>query len=328
MEITDNSILKIAKKYLKHNHVDFISAQDPISAINIYKIVGNKIPIILTMHSYFGKSMSELSDKRNQMRQKDFDNLLIRDLKSLKVISALVSVDTRIKNDCDQHIQKMNIQGIPSYVIPNFVKTDIYKPASPQEKEKAKIKLSIPPSLKVIICIRRLVDKNGVFYAIEAMKNVNDAILLVGGEGPNKEALSQYIIDNNLSDKVRLLGGVQGELKKLVYQAADFAIVPSITVNGLQEATSISAIEAMSCGLATIASSIGGLKELIQNDQNGILVEEKNSQQISDAINHYINDPEGFSRICNQARQSVLDHYSHLVAAQKYFEVFASCKHD
>lgn len=321
LEITERSIQKILKEYITTHKIDLILAQDPISALYAYEVVGDSIPITLTMHSYFGKTMNDISnDKKGQ---EHFNFIKERDLKSINVVKAIIGVDTRIKEDCKK-FASIYRPNLPVYTIPNFVNTDEYKVATVKEKNNARKYFNIPESKKVLICIRRLCDKNGVIFAVEAMKKIENAVLLIGGDGPNMKTIYDYIQKNNLESKVKLLGGVDGEKKMNMYAAADYALVPSITVQGLQEATSISAIEAMSCGLILIASNIGGLRELIQNRKNGILVDEKSADQISEIVNKL--DKDEISFLSKAARKTVEDKYSHIVGAKNYLHVFDKIK--
>lgn len=319
LEITDKAIQRILKEYLKEHKVDLISAQDPISAIYAHEVVGNSIPITLTMHSYFGKGMSDISNDEKGKRH--FDIIRERDLNSIEVVRAIIGVDTRIKEDCEVFTKNRRPE-LPIYAIPNFVNTDIYKPATIKEKQNAKKFFNIPESKKVAICIRRLCDKNGVIFAVKAMEKVENTVLLVGGDGPNMESIRSYVNEHNLSSRVKLLGGVEGEIKANMYTAADYALVPSITVNGLQEATSISAIEAMACGNVLIASGIGGLKELVQNNENGVLVDEQSEEQIATSLNELNANEQKAKALSVAARTTVIEKYSHIAGANKYLQVF------
>lgn len=319
LEITDRAIQGILKEYILGHKVDLISAQDPISAIYAYEVVGDAVPITLTMHSYFGKGMSDIS--HDTKGKQHFDILRERDLNSIEVARAIVGVDTRIKEDCETFTKDRRPE-LPVYAIPNFVNTDIYKPAAMKEKQKAKKYFKIPEAKKVAICIRRLCDKNGVIFAVKAMEKVENTVLLVGGDGPNMESIRSYVNEHNLSSKVKLLGGVEGSVKANMYAAADYAMVPSITVNGLQEATSISAIEAMACGIILIASGIGGLKELVQNGENGVLVDEQSENQIAAALNELNANEQKTADLSKTARKTVIEKYSHIAGANKYLEVF------
>lgn len=319
LEITDRAIQRILKKYILTHKVDLISAQDPISAIYAHEVVGDSIPITLTMHSYFGKAMSDIS--HDTKGKQHFNIIRERDLNSIEVVQAIVGVDTRIKEDCET-FTKGRRPELPVHAIPNFVNTDIYKPANMKEKQNAKKYFKIPESKKVVICIRRLCDKNGVIFAVKAMEKVENTVLLVGGDGPNMESIRSYVNEHNLSSKVKLFGGVEGEVKANMYAAADYALVPSITVNGLQEATSISAIEAMACGMVLIASGIGGLKELVQSGENGVLVDEQSEDQIAAALNELNANEQKAADLSEAARKTVIEEYSHIVGANKYLKVF------
>lgn len=319
LEMTDKAIQRLLIEYLKEHKVDLIAAQDPISAIYAHEVVGNSIPVTLTMHSYFGKGMSDISGDEKGKRH--FDIIRERDLNSIEVVRAIIGVDTRIKEDCEAFTGDRRPE-LPVYVIPNFVNTDTYKPATMKEKQTAKKYFEIPETKKVAICIRRLCDKNGVIFAVKAMEKVENTVLLVGGDGPNMESIRSYVNEHNLSSKVKLLGGVEGEIKANMYAAADYALVPSITVNGLQEATSISAIEAMACGNVLIASGIGGLKELVQNDENGVLVDEQSEDQIAAALNELNANEQKVKILSDFARKTVIEKYSHIAGANKYLQVF------
>lgn len=319
LEITDRAIQQILKEYIRTHKVDLISAQDPISAIYAHELVGDSVPITLTMHSYFGKGMSDIS--HDAKGKQHFDIIKERDLNSIEVVRAIVGVDTRIKEDCEIFTNARRPE-LPVYTIPNFVNTDTYKPATTKEKRDAKQYFNIPESKKVAICIRRLCDKNGVIFAVKAMEKVGDTILLVGGDGPNMESIRSYVREHNLESKVKLLGGVEGEVKANMYAVADYALVPSITVHGLQEATSISAIEAMACGMVLIASGIGGLKELVQNGDNGILVDEQSADQISTVLNDLNHNEQKIATLSEAARKTAIEKYSHIAGANKYLQVF------
>ena len=93
-------------------------------------------------------------------------------------------------------------------------------------------------------------------------------------------------------------------------------MVPSVPCRGVIEATSISAIEAMACGCGLVASNIGGLSEIVENNVTGILVESGNSGAIAMAINQILNDKTVFSRLSTNASAFVCNELS----SEKWFE--------
>lgn len=303
---------KIAKK-LKKESYQFVSCQDAVSAA-IFNEINSAVSsnITLTMHTYFGIENSLDADniKTNDLY---YQKMLEYELESLKRVKKVVAVDSRIKEHVDC-IVKTKGYGIKTYVIPNFVDANHYMPNNKIKNEKEKLK---------IICVRRLVEKNGVIYAVKAMKNVRDCVEMhILGDGPQLDIIKKYIDENGLSGKVYMHGAVPNCNIIKFYNMCDAAIIPSITVNGLQEATSISALEAMSCEMPVIVSGIGGLKELVTDGEDGLIVQEKNPDQITKAINWICDNRAEAAEIGKRARQKVIMEHSYVSAAKEYLSIF------
>ena len=314
----------VLKAKLSEWKFDAILAEDPMAAVIASKVNKNKVPIVMVMHSYFGRSMGAIKKARFAVSADYFKRQKEEHLESLKVIAKLIGVDNRIKEECAQIARERGFE-IPVVSIENFVDTEKYKPTfSEEEKEQLKKEYGVE-GRKVITCIRRLCDKNGVIFAVDAMKNLlDDFVLLVGGDGDCRSEIEKSIADNHLEQKVRMLGSVNSEEVIRIYNISNYVVVPSITVNGLQEATSISALEAMSFKLPVIASSIGGLKQMIEDGKNGILVEERDSKAIADAINKLDNSPEMYKTIAEKSRADVIEYYSYLAGANRYISEIKS----
>lgn len=300
------------KKNINISDYDAISCQDALSATIIGRIKKD-YNVTLTMHTYFGLEYSLDNDIFNEDNIY-YKKLLNLELECLNYIKKIICVDTRIKEHVIKSISNnYNIDDYYVSSIKNFTNTDILNDKK-FEHEKF-----------IIMCVRRLVEKNGVYYAALAMKYLSDKdkyLLKIVGDGPEKEKIEKCIQENNLYNCVELVGPVENDKMPDLYKQCDLALVPSITVNGLQEATSISAIEAMSCAIPIIASNIGGLSEMIHNNENGILVNEKDSEMISKSIEKLYSDKDLYKKISKNARETVLENYSHVRAAEKYLEVF------
>lgn len=315
-------------KLQKQNHYDAISCQDAISAVCCYRLREEfpRVPVTLTMHTYFGIECTLDGGIKE-------DSYLYRKIysfeeSSLSYADNVVAVDERIREHMEASIKKHGYKiGLSS--IKNFTNTDIFKPSSDKEtKKQIRCQYGIVEDDFVGICVRRLVEKNGVKYAVDAFRHIKEEKikLMILGTGPEMEEIQKIIHDNNLEHQVILCGEVMNDKVLAFYQACDFAVVPSITVNGLQEATSISAIEAMSCGLPTVASAIGGLKEMIVNNKNGLLVNEQAPAEIADAVRELYHNKEKYDGLSEDARKSVVEKYSHISAASEYLRVFMNEK--
>lgn len=306
---------------VKKERYDIINAQDALSTVAAYK-AKNKfgLNIVTTMHTYFGIENS-LDNKLKQGSQ-IYHKMLIEELKALQISDAFIAVDNRIKNHIKEFISQNNVKNIYNVIaIPNFTNVDYFAPVESIKKCEIKNQFNIASEAFVVICARRLVEKNGVIFAIKAMnlmKKQKNICLLIVGDGPQRGEIEQLIKKDNLDEQVIIYGETQNENIRNLYWCADASVVPSITVNNLQEATSISAIEAMACGLPTIASDIGGLSELITNNDTGILVPEQNPEAIAEAIMKLYRDREIYNRIKESARDYIVNHHSHSIAAKKY----------
>lgn len=318
-------------QYCEKFHPDIISVQDAWTGYALRKVKEKfHIPIIMTMHTYFG--LENTLDK-HPSRLTTGVNEINRSLeeKSLIIVDAVIAVDKRIEKHIKETIQRIGLSSslmnrITS--IMNFTNIDKFQPLDSTNKNLLREKLGFSPDSFIVSCTRRLVEKNGVIFAVEALSQIMDSnyIFLIGGDGPQYENIKQYISVNRLSKTIRLLGPLDHKDTLQLYQISDVSLVPSISVNGLQEATSISALEAMACGIPIIASNIGGLKQIIVNEETGILVDERNSTLIRDAIVRLKNDKFLYENIRINSRRYVVENHSHIQAAKDYLSSYTRTK--
>lgn len=160
-----------------------------------------------------------------------------------------------------------------------------------------------------ILVPRMLVPKNGVEVAIRAMHGILAAVpnaqMIVPGDGPLRESLEQ-LANQVAKGRVRFLGEVpRGGMRKL-YHEASIVMIPSIVSSGVEEATSIAALEAMACGLPVVASNIGGLPEIIHSGENGILVPDRDPEALCAATLNLLLHPDLARQIGKAARETIL----------------------
>lgn len=141
---------------------------------------------------------------------------------------------------------------------------------------------------KILFSLGRLVKYKGFIYAIEAMKNVENAVYLIGGSGALKETFENYIKENNLTEKVILLGCVDSNELNNYYKACDIFLFPSIMPS---EAFGIVQLEAMKHSKPVINTNLGtGVNYVSVDGETGLTVEPENPEQLSNAINRLLKD--------------------------------------
>lgn len=142
---------------------------------------------------------------------------------------------------------------------------------------------------KVVLFVGRLAEKKGVTYLIEAMKQVEDAILIIAGDGPLHEQLVEQA--KPLGDQVRFIGSKTHQELATVYASADVFAAPSVQAkNGDIEGYGLVFLEAMSSSLPVVASRSGGIPDLVHDGENGLLAEPGNPDDLAKALNRMLKD--------------------------------------
>lgn len=171
---------------------------------------------------------------------------------------------------------------------------------------------------KVVLFVGRLAEIKGVKYLIEAMRSI-DAVLVVVGDGPLKKELEQQAED--MKEKIFFWGARTHEELKVIYASADIFAAPSVTTaDGAKEGFGLVMLEAMASGLPVVASDSGGIRQIIRNGVNGLLCEEKNSDQLKECIDRILVDKELYYRLIDNSKETVKK-YDYFTIGKKYFEV-------
>jgi len=148
---------------------------------------------------------------------------------------------------------------------------------------------------KIILSVGRLVERKGFHWFVESVMPElvqldGDIVYLIAGDGPYRDVIENIVISKNLKDNVILLGKVDRNTLRLLYNAADVFVMPNIPVNGDLEGFGIVVLEASSCGVPVVASNIDGIKDAVLNGKSGILVDAYDSNGFIEAICKLIND--------------------------------------
>jgi glycosyltransferase involved in cell wall biosynthesis len=142
---------------------------------------------------------------------------------------------------------------------------------------------------KRLIVPRRLFHKNGVEYLVRALplirKDVDTEAILVG-DGPERGKLEQISRELGISEFIQFMGARPNTDMPGLYASADVAVFPS-----LMEATSVAALEAMSCEVPVAASRVGGLPEII-DESVGTLFEPAAPEDLARAVTALLRRPD------------------------------------
>ncbi|OGW08552.1 MAG: hypothetical protein A2W75_11185 [Nitrospinae bacterium RIFCSPLOWO2_12_39_15] len=149
--------------------------------------------------------------------------------------------------------------------------------------ENLKHTLGIPGDVIVIGCVASLVPHKGHKYLLEAFKNIDNACLILVGDGILRNELERFADELGIKNRV-IFTGYQMDVTPYI-QIMDIFVLPSSEREGL----GISVIEAMTIGKPVIATKLGGILEVIEDGVTGILVEPKDKDALAKAIKKLLN---------------------------------------
>lgn len=199
--------------------------------------------------------------------------------------------------------------------IPNGVETGRFHPL--QEREGLRTALGVRG--EVVCFVGRLTPQKGVDVLLESWTTVTsnypDATLLIVGKGPQEEELKRVVERLQLGDGVLFCGEQHDVLPYL--QAADLFVLPS-RAEGMSNAL----LEAMACGLPCVVTRIGGNVDLIQDGENGSLVEPEDSHQLAEVIVRHLQEPPWSSRLGAAGRGTIEAGYTMTRVTNCYLELY------
>ena len=156
---------------------------------------------------------------------------------------------------------------------------------------------------KILFALGRHVKYKGFKYLIEAMKQTENTVLILGGTGPQTEEYKQYIFENHLEDKIVLVGKISDAEIENYYEACDIFILSSIMKS---ETFAVVQLEAMKHSKPVINTNLGtGVNYVSINNETGLTVEPKNSTALASAINTLLGDGILRERLGQNARRRV-----------------------
>ena len=220
-----------------------------------------RLPVVVTEH---GTVLGDVSHSANQdlaslvntLFSKEFIRLDCEILRNADVI-------TTVSDSCMHEIKTMLPEKKEIHVIGNGVDTNLFLPDPEITRDQT-----------TILYTGRLDGRKGVadliLSASEVCKKFPEAKFILTGKGPNRDYLEKLIRKRGLQKNVMFTGYVTKNRLIKLYQSSTLYVLPSY-----YEGLPTTLLEAMSCGLPSIATDVAGSSEVIINNQTGILVPRK-----------------------------------------------------
>ena len=177
---------------------------------------------------------------------------------------------------------------------------------TPQPRPEARQALGLPSEGFYYAYVGRLAPGKGLDLLIEAFATVHQRApqthLLIVGCGQMETAVRHHVAGKELGDAVRFFG-FQADVRP-VLAAADCLVLPSDS-----EGLPLILLEAMACARAMLATDVGGMPELVHDDETGLLIPPRRQDALLQAMTRLLDDPAWTHTLgLNARRAAEIDH--------------------
>ncbi len=199
-------------------------------------------------------------------------------------------------------------------VIPNFVDTELYKPAD----ECAFRKHLAPNDEKILVHtsnfrqVKRVPDTLRIFAKV--IEEIPARLVLVG-DGPDRSECERLCRQLKLCDNVMFLGKQDGLIE--ILNASDIFLIPSQS-----ESFGLAALEAMACGLPVISSSVGGLPELVRHNETGYIAEIGDIERMAKYTIDLLTNERKYKLFSSNARERAVSMFDKSTVIPQYEEYY------
>jgi glycosyltransferase involved in cell wall biosynthesis len=146
----------------------------------------------------------------------------------------------------------------------------------------------------------RITRQKSLGVALDALARVEDVSLLIAGDGPDLPDVRRGVTELGLDGRVRFLGPLERDEVLALFRAADASVITSSWENFPH-----TVVEALAVGTPVIATSVGGVPELVHDGENGLLVPAGDTESLVVAIRRVLDEPELRERLAERAAPSI-----------------------
>ena len=290
------AIIKLLKRYpVKVIHAHWLIPQGFL-ALLAKAVSKNKPAVLCTSH---GGDLYGLND----LISKTIKRYVIKNVEALTVVSSIMQ----------QEVKKL----VPDTDLPKVVPmgTDLQGLFTPDKSVQRK-----PFQL---LFVGRLVEKKGLQYLLKALPKILETYpkvtLNIAGTGPELDKLKKLVNDLNLKEQVFFLGRLSHQQLVTQYRTAALAVFPFVQAkDGDIEGLGLVMVEAMGCGCPVIASDIPAVRDVIINNNTGVLTEAGNKKQLAEKVMELLSYEDRRKALAKEAREYVLERFSWNTTAKSY----------
>jgi glycosyltransferase involved in cell wall biosynthesis len=287
-------VLQRERPAIVHTHLAKAGAAGRLAAIAYNRTVGRSNPakIVHTYHGhvlegYFHPLKSGIFIRAERALARATDRLIAI---SPRILHELLG-EYRIGNETQYAVVRLGFNLQP------------FAAVTAHDRETARAALGIAADAHVMTTVGRLTAIKQHELFVDAAKTLaardRSAVFLIAGDGERRAELEADVRAAGLTDRVRFLGW-RRDLPAL-YAATDVFVLTS-----RNEGTPVALIEAMASGVPGVSTNVGGVRDVIANQEMGVLVPVDQPEGLAPAVERLFADPAARAAMGGRGRAHVL----------------------
>lgn len=189
--------------------------------------------------------------------------------------------------------------------IPTGIDFDQFQPRKPRAEVRRELGLGDAEFVVLMVGVIRGVKRHEV--ALQAFQRFSKAHpgahLLLAGDGPMRREMERLAQSLGIAGRVRFLGH-RDDVPDLL--AAADALLLTSRMEGVPQAVT----QALGLGVPVVATAVGGVPELVEHEQTGLLIPPEDPQAAADALSRIVGDPQWASQLGAAGREHTLARFS------------------
>jgi starch synthase len=216
------------------------------------------------------------------------------------------------------------------HVVRNGIDTQVWYPAPPQPGDSVLADLGVDPTKPIVAFVGRITRQKGVAHLVAAAHRfAPDVQLVLCAGAPDTPEIAAEV-----AAAVQGLAAVRAGVfwvREMLPTAKIREILSAATVfvcPSVYEPLGIVNLEAMACATAVVASDVGGIPEVVANQETGSLVHYDPADTgsfeagLADAVNALVAEPERAQRYGRTGRQRCIDEFSWAHIAEQTLDIY------
>ena len=313
------SASKKIKELNKQNGFDIIHANLPL--VPSFAIPDDSAKaIVCAVHSTWkGEAIVTKRDNPKELNPNEKSmlrfNFVLRsyEKKLMKRSDALIAVS---KYTVDELTDLYGIDKTKIHVIYNGVDIERFKPRP--NRAELRQEFGLEKDTKAVLFVGRLYHRKGLETLLRSvppvLKEFSNVKFVISGTGfkQKEESLRNLAKELDIEDHVKFRGYVPDDKLPFLYSASDIFVLPAIYEN-----FPFAILEAQATGLPVISTKVGGIPEILVDNENGFVIEPRDPTQLTQKVLALLQDPKLAKTMGDRGRKLIEEKFDwHLITAQ------------